>query len=68
MIAGQTPEAEKVERDEDAKTGSLVTAMGVEERVRVVRRDQRGVMPWRFGTDVMRAGLVMVIVGVAYLL
>jgi hypothetical protein len=67
VVAGQTPEAERVESDDDAKTGTLVTAQGV-ENVRVVRRDRRAALPWRIGTDVGRAALLMVIAGVGYLL
>jgi hypothetical protein len=68
VVAGNTPEAEKVERDEDTKSGALLTSQGVEERVRIVKRGKRQPMPWRWGTDFMRAGLATVIVGTAYLL
>ena len=47
---------------------NLVTANGVEERVRVVRRAGRETAPFRLSVDVPRALLVVVIAGVAYLL
>lgn len=68
VVAGRTPEAERVEFDPDAKTGTLVTAQGVEERVKVVRRSASGTVPWRFTVDLPRAAIVTVITGVVYLL
>lgn len=67
-VAGQTPEAEKMESDKDARKAKLVTAQGVEEDVRVVKRGYREATPWRIRTDTGRAALVTVTVGVAYLL
>ena len=40
----------------------------VEESVRIVKSSSREVMPWRFSTELPRAALMTVIVGVAYLL
>ncbi|KAL1960491.1 hypothetical protein VTO42DRAFT_7790 [Malbranchea cinnamomea] len=69
VVAGQTPESERVGMDADAKTGSLITARGVEEKVRIVHQAAGPpVMPWRFSVDLPRALLVTVIVGVGYLL
>jgi hypothetical protein len=72
VVADQTPVAERVaaaDRDPDTKTSMLVSAQGVEERVRVVqRRAGPPVMAWRFSTDLPRAGLVTVTAGVGYLL
>ena len=68
LVKGKTSEAGKIEMDEDAKTGSLITVQGVEESVKVVRATSRTVMPFRLSVDLPRAGIVMVITGVAYLL
>lgn len=71
VVAGQTPESERVAADVDAygKTGTLITAQGVEEKVRVVHRAAGPpVMPFRFSVDLPRALLVTLIVGVGYLL
>jgi hypothetical protein len=68
VVAGQTPESERIDRDPDAKASTLVSAHGVEEKVRVVRRTSRGPIPWRFSVDLPRAFLFMVITGVGYLL
>ena len=35
VLQGRTPESGVIERDPDAKDGSLITAQGVEERVKV---------------------------------
>lgn len=67
VVAGQNTEAEKIDEDAEAQTG-LLTSRGIEERVRVVRRAHASVQPWRFGTDVPRAAIVMVISGIGYLL
>ena len=68
VVRGNLPEAERVEQDPYAKVGSLKTAQGVEERVKVVQAPGHGVIPFRLSVDVPRAFLVMVIAGVAYLL
>ena len=53
---------------EEASNATLVTARGVEESVRVVRKRTRGVAPWRLSVDAPRAAYATVMVGVAYLL
>ena len=68
LVKGKGNEAGKIEVDADAKTGSLLTAQGVEENVKVVRSAARPVMPFRLSVDVPRAVLVLAIAGVAYLL
>ena len=68
LVKGNGTEAGKIEADVDAKTGSLLTAQGVEENVKVVRNASRPVMPFRLSVDVPRALLVLVITGVSYLL
>ena len=69
VVAGQTPESERVAADADSKAGVLMTAQGVEEKVRVVHRATGPpVMPFRFSVDLPRALLVTLIVGVGYLL
>ncbi|KZF20845.1 hypothetical protein L228DRAFT_249663 [Xylona heveae TC161] len=68
VVAGEVPEAERSLNDPDAKTGTLVSSKGLEERVRVVRRHARGISPWRLSVDVPRAGIATVIAGVGYLL
>ena len=68
VVRRRTPEAESVEADPDAKEASLVSARGVEEKVKVVKREKRGAMPWRFSVDLPRAALVGLTAGVGYLL
>jgi len=68
LVAGQKPESERIEQDPDAKAHTLISAQGVEEKVKVVRRTSRGPIPWRFSVDVPRALLLVVISGVGYLL
>lgn len=68
LVKGKGTEAEKIEADPTAKIGALLTTNGVEETVKIVRSDARGAVPFRLSVDVPRAGLVMVITGVAYLL
>ena len=67
MVRGQTPVAERIDQDPDAKVGSLKTAQGVEERVKVVQSTSQSI-PFRLSVDVPRAALTMLIAGVAYLL
>jgi hypothetical protein len=68
VVAGQMPEAAAVDADPDAKKASLITAQGVEESVKVVRRISNGPQPWRFSVDLPRALIVLCIAGVTYLL
>lgn len=69
VVAGQTPESERADSDPSAMNMSLLTANGVEEKVRVVRRTAGApVMPWRFSVDLPRAALVTLMAGVGYLL
>ena len=68
VVKGKGTEAGKIEADPAAKTGALISTNGVEENVKIVRSDARSVVPFRLSVDVPRAGLVMVITGVAYLL
>lgn len=68
VVRGRTPESGRIENDPDAKEGSLITAQGVEERVKVVRATKQSAIPFRLSVDVPRAALVMVIAGVGYLL
>lgn len=67
-VRGKPTESERIDRDSDAKTGTLITQRGVEEHVKVVRRKRRGVAPWRFTVDLPRAAYVTVMVGMGYLL
>lgn len=68
VVQGRTPESGNIENDPDAKEGSLITAQGVEERVKVVRSVKQQVIPFRLSVDLPRAGMTVVIVGVGYLL
>lgn len=68
VVKGRGTEAGKIESDPAAKTGALITTNGVEENVKIVQSDIKGAAPFRLSTDIPRAGLVMVITGVAYLL
>ncbi|EEH33442.2 hypothetical protein PAAG_04492 [Paracoccidioides lutzii Pb01] len=68
VVAGQLPAAERIQMDPNASTGTLVSANGVEEKVRVVASLKGQTAPWRFSVDLPRALLVMVTAGVGYLL
>lgn len=68
LVKGRTTEAGRIDQDPDAKTGSLVTAQGVEENIKVVQARGAAVVPFRLSVDVPRAILTTVIAGVSYLL
>ncbi|KAI9372276.1 Ctr copper transporter [Aspergillus egyptiacus] len=68
VVAGTPSEAERIDTEPDAKTGTLVTAQGVEESVRVVYRGSPEILPWRFSVDLPRALIYLCITGVSYLL
>ena len=68
VVAGRASETGRIESDPDAKEGSLVTAQGVEERVKIVKTAKAPTIPFRLSVDVPRAGLTLIIVGVGYLL
>ncbi|KAL2844982.1 Ctr copper transporter [Aspergillus pseudoustus] len=68
VVAGKTSEAGRIDSDPDAKAGTLVTANGVEESVRVVYRENNEILPWRFSVDLPRALIFLCITGVSYLL
>jgi len=68
LVKGKTTEGGKIDKDPDAKTGSLITANGVEENVKVIRAPSKGAIPFRLSVDVPRAVLTTVIAGVSYLL
>jgi Ctr copper transporter family len=68
VVKGQTPVAERIGQDPNAKEGALVTAQGVEERVKVVQGLGKPAIPFRLSMDIPRAFLTMVIAGVTYLL
>ncbi|PYH91919.1 copper transporter family protein [Aspergillus ellipticus CBS 707.79] len=67
-VAGKSPEAGRIDTDPDAKVASLVSAQGVEEKVKVVRSVTHAPLPWRFSADLPRALIFLVITGVSYLL
>lgn len=67
-IKGQSTEAGRIDSDPDAKVGSLVTAQGVEEQVKVVQAKSGHVLPFRLSVDLPRAILTTIIAGVGYLL
>ena len=67
-VAGKSTEAGRIDADPDAKVASLVSAQGVEESVKVVRRATREPLPFRFSVDLPRAFLFLLITGVSYLL
>lgn len=68
LVKGKTTEAGKIDADPDAKTGSLITAQGVEERVKVIRAANHGAVPFRLSIDLPRALIVLVIAATTYLL
>jgi hypothetical protein len=67
-VAGRTSEASLVDQDPDTKAASLITAQGIQESVKVVRRVAPGPQPWRFSVDLPRALLFLCVATVAYLL
>lgn len=68
VVQGRTPESQSIERDPDAKDTALITAQGVEERVKVVRAMKQPGIPFRLSVDVPRACLTTLIVGTGYLI
>ena len=68
VVRGRTPESTVIENDPTAKEASLVTAQGVEERVKVVKTSKQPAIPFRLSVDIPRAALSFVIAGVGYLL
>lgn len=68
LVKGQSTEAGRIDQDPDSKFGSLVTAQGVAENVKVIQARSRGVLPFRLSVDVPRAILTTIIAGVSYLL
>ncbi|EXJ86404.1 hypothetical protein A1O3_03355 [Capronia epimyces CBS 606.96] len=68
LVKGRSTEAGRIDQDPDAKTGSLVTAQGVEENVKVVQARTGGIVPFRLSVDIPRAILTTIIAGVSYLL
>jgi len=68
LVRGKVTEAGRIDQDPDAKMGSLITAHGVEENVKVIRAPAGAVVPFRLSVDVPRALLVTIIAGVSYLL
>lgn len=66
-VRGIPTEAESIDASKDGNYGTLVTARGVEERVKVVTTQVRPVMPWRLSVDLPRALYVTVTAGVGYL-
>ncbi|KAL1980516.1 hypothetical protein VTN96DRAFT_4001 [Rasamsonia emersonii] len=67
-VAGRSTEAAAIDADPDSQKARLLTANGVEESVKVVRRTSDGPQPWRFSVDLPRALLYLCIAGVSYLL
>ncbi|KAL2255674.1 hypothetical protein VTK26DRAFT_2905 [Humicola hyalothermophila] len=71
VVNGKAPLAERLARDELAKSTTLVLGEnGVEENVVVVRRRTAGARarPWRLSVDPVRALIDVAIAGVGYLL
>ena len=68
VVAGQTSITEETALNSEAKSAVLISERGGEEEVRVVSRKMRTVMPWRLSTDLPRALLSTVTIGVGYLL
>ena len=68
VVHGKPTVGEQIASDASAKTGVLVTERGSEENVRVVTKNVRAPMAWRWSTDLPRAALRTVTAGVGYLL
>ncbi|KAL9125379.1 MAG: hypothetical protein Q9217_005414 [Psora testacea] len=60
QVRGAPTEADRIDASSDGKYGTLVTARGVEEHVKVVTNHSRPVMPWRLSVDVPRAVMLAV--------
>ena len=68
VVQGRPSTSDSVNADASAKKAVLVSERGSEESVKVVSREVRAVMPWRFSVDLPRAALNTVMAGVGYLL
>lgn len=68
VVRDQPTEAQRIESDGDAKEGTLISAHGPEERVRILTTSARPVTAWRFSVDLPRAMLGTLIAGMSYLL
>ena len=66
-VRGVPTEADKIETSSDAKYGTLVTARGVEEHVKVVTNRPKPVMPWRLSVEVPKAIYVTITAAIGYL-
>ena len=66
-VRGAPTEADRIDTNGESKYGSLVTARGVEEHVKIVTNHSRPVLPWRWSVDLPRALYVTVTAGVGYL-
>ena len=67
-VRGKSTESARIDADAKSHDGTLITASGIEQDVRVVRNRARPVMPFRLSVDVPRAAYVTVTAGVGYLL
>lgn len=67
-VQGRNTEEARINANLEAKSGTLLTAQGIEENVKVIRADGRKVIPFRLSVDVPRAALVLLIAGTSYLL
>lgn len=67
-VRGVPTEAQRISTDSEGKKMTLISERGEEEEVRVVRRRNRPMTPWRFSIDLPRAAYVTVMSGVGYLL
>jgi hypothetical protein len=68
LVRGRSTEAGRIDQNPDSKVGSLVTAQGVEENVKVVQADTKAAIPFRLSVDVPRAIMTTIIAGISYLL
>lgn len=67
-VEGAPTEADKIDEGSESEYGTLLSAQGHEERVKVVTSRSTPVLPWRLSVDLPRALYVTVTAGVAYLL
>lgn len=67
VVQGRTPESSVIENDPNAKEGSLITAQGVEERIKVIQSAKQPTIPFRLSVDIPRACMTAAIVGLGYL-
>lgn len=68
VVADQPTEEQNVMDSDQASNATLITARGLEEKVKVLTAHTRPVTAWRFSVDLPRALLTTLVAGLGYLL